>query len=157
MKTSELIKQLRDIDPNDECDVCIGNHPIRYVDRMPWWYDGRKETVVRDPETNRPILAGYIGGNNKIKLIEDSIEEALLANPDVELDLSGITNGSKIYPHYQKNIDHWIEEGRKYQAWDKAVKEARDNGLPIPFPDERTWKQKLAGVLRRIGLIDYES
>jgi hypothetical protein len=156
MKTNELIEELKQLDPDNECDVCVGTHPVRFPDRMPWYYDGRKETVVRD-ENNNPILVGYIAGADKIKLISDSIEDALLDNPDCPIDVSGITYKGEVDARHQKWLDRCISEGRKYKAWEKAYKEAREKGLPTPWiEDDRSWKNKLANMLKKVGLIEYE-
>lgn len=156
MKTNELIEELKKLDPDNECDVCISNHPIRCVDRMAWYWDGRKETVIRN-EGGEPILVGYISGCDKIKLIADSIEDALLDNPECPIDVSGITYEGKIDARRQEWLDHWVSEGRKYKAWWKEYHDACLQGKKLPLIDERNWKQKLAGFLQRVGLIEFEN
>jgi len=82
MKTSELIKELQELDPNDECILCIDNHPIRYISKMPWYWDGRVEIISRN-HAHIPIKAGYPNQGSKISFHYDTIEDVLIDNPDM--------------------------------------------------------------------------
>jgi hypothetical protein len=156
MKTSELIKLLQKEDPDDQCFVCIDNHPVSGVGSMAYYWDGRLESVVRD-ENHLPIKAGYPSGVRKMKIFYDSLEEALMDNPNVELDLSGITYNGTVSERHMASIESWKKEGKEFQEWKNKYDEAYKRGekfidLPMPNP-KLTWKKKLGDWLEKIGLI----
>lgn len=53
MKTRELIKQLQELDPTGECEVFGGDGDIYFLEKLPWYYDGRPGILIRD-ETRKP-------------------------------------------------------------------------------------------------------
>ena len=149
MRTSALIKLLQEADPNDECQVCISNHPVKNVDRMPYYYDGRLEFVERD-EHHEPIKIGYRAGGHKIKIQYDTLEDALIEKPDVELDLTGITYNGKVNESYMVSIREWQKEGREYQEWLKNFNATKDNVKEAPVPQVKlNWKQRLRNWINR--------
>lgn len=153
MRTSELIKELQTLDPNDECVICVSNHPVSDVGRMPWYYDGRVEFIERDHK-NIPTKAGYPNHGSKIKIYFDTLEDALIDNPDVELDLSGITYQDKVEVRYMENIEKWKEEGHEFQEWKKTdllADESRKNFRKLPKISLRT---RFTSLLRQLRIID---
>lgn len=154
MKTSEFIKLLQKEDPNDECVICVNNHPVTWIDRQPYYYDGRLEYIERDSHNN-PVKVGYKAGGQKIKIFYDTVEDALLDNPNAELELSGITYNDQVNEHYMKPIEHWIKEGLEFQEWKRNFDEARSRGEDYPLlVSKLNWKQKLGNWLQKIGLIE---
>lgn len=131
IKTSEFIKMLQEEDPNDECYVCVGNRPVRFIENLPYYYDGRMEWVERD-EHNHVIKAGYMAGVRKLKIHGEDLEDVLLEEPDVELELSGITYQGKVDSRYWDAIQAWRRDGLEYQEWRKKADEARKKGQPMP-------------------------
>jgi len=157
MKTSELIKLLQDADPEDECRVCIGNCPVREIVKDIYYWDGREEYIIRD-ENDQVIKVGYTDSGHKINIRCDNIADALMDNPNAEIDLSGIIYQGVANPRYKNYIDKCISEGLEYQAWYKAFKEAKINGTeppPIVSPPI-TFKAKFTHWLKRYNLIESE-
>lgn len=153
MKTNDLIKLLQKEDPDNICDVCVGNHPVYFVESQPYYYDGRQEFVER--QDGLPIRGGYPSGTRKIKIHYDTLEDALLDNPNMELDLSGITYEGKVDDRHQQHIDQWINEGRQFQEWRKKSEEAHKNGTKPPSIFELvSFKTKLGSWLRKVGVIE---
>lgn len=156
MKTNEFIKLLQEEDPSNECDVCVGNNPVSWVEKLPYYYDG-KQTIVERVD-GYPVRGGYPSGTMKMKIHYDTLEDALMDNPDMELDLSGITYEGKVNPRDQKYIDQWIQDGRHFQEWRVKLIEAHKNGTePPPISDRApnpTFKTKLGNWLRSVGVID---
>lgn len=156
IKTSQLIKMLLEEDPNDECYVCVGNHPVRWVERAPYYYDGRMEYVERN-ENHKPIKVGYKAGTDKLKIHYDTIEDALMDNPDAELETSGITYQGQVNEMYMSPIRAWQQEGRDFQEWKRQLDEAHKLGKeppPIVIRSEaHTLQGKMETWLRSIGLI----
>ena len=156
MKTSELIKLLQKEDPNDECTVCINNHPVSSVDRMPYYYDGRLEHIERD-EHNNPIKVGYKAGGQKIKIHFDTIEDALMDNPDVELVLDGITYQGNVDERRMEFIRECQKEGREFQEWKRQLDESHKNGTESPpiviTAPAGSLQDRMHKWLRSIGLI----
>ena len=153
MKTNEFIKLLQEEDPNNECDVCVGNHPVHWIEKLPYYYDGRQEKVER--ENGIPVRGGYPSGTIKLKIHYDTLEDALLDNPEMELDLSGITYQGKVDSYRKEFIDQWIADGRKFQECKKKLEEAHKNGTEPPsICDPITFKTKLGNWLRKVGVIE---
>jgi hypothetical protein len=156
IKTSEFIKMLQREDPNDECYICVGNHPVSWVENLPFYYDGRMEWIERD-EHNIPIKVGYPDDKMKLKIHFDTIEDALLDNPDAELILDGITYQGKVQERYMSTIHEWQEEGRKFQEWKRQSYEAHKNGTELPSSIIKTKTKSLHIRIKRwfqtLGLI----
>lgn len=156
MKTSQLIKLLQEADPNDECTVCISNHPVSDVDRMPYYYDGRLEYIERD-EHHNPIKVGYKAGGQKIKIHCDTIEDALMDNPDAELILDGITYQSQVQDRYMSFIRECQKDGQEFQEWKRQSDEAYKNGTePPPIiikSDTDSLQTRMRRWLQSLGLI----
>lgn len=81
MKTKELIRQLQEADPSGELDCCIGTtSDIYFVERLPAYYDGTQEILIRDPKIkDRYNIVGgiFTGDGVKICIQSYSIEDAL--------------------------------------------------------------------------------
>lgn len=152
MKTNDLIAMLQQTDPENECEVCVGNCPVWLLDKLPWYYDGKRQSVER--KDGWPIRGGYPGWGMKLNIRYDDLEGALLDNPDMELDLSGITYDGKVNPRHQQQLDRWIAEGRKFQIWDQLAKQARKEGRELPPFPPLSFKERLSAWLRKIGWIE---
>ena len=151
MKVSELIKELTELDPNDECILCVSNHPISSIERLPYYWDGRLELIERD-YTHTPIKAGYKAGGCKISFHYNTLEDALIDNPEVELDLSGITYQNKVEERYLKQIEEWKRQGRKFQEWKKNYTVAYESGQK--FNPKIGLRARLTYWLRLLKIID---
>lgn len=82
MKTKELIRQLQEADPSGELDCCMETTTdIDFVERLPAFYDGIQEILVRDPNKDREdynIVGGIFTGEGvKVCIRSYSIEDAL--------------------------------------------------------------------------------
>lgn len=154
MKTSQLIKLLQKIDPNDECIVCIDNHPVKDIDRQPYYYDGRLEYIERDRQYN-PIKVGYKAGGDKIKVFYDTLEDALMDNPDAELELSAITYQGAVSQRHLDYINDCIKEGKEFQDWKQESEEAHKNKTqdPVISPPSKTIREKMSKWFKHIGLL----
>jgi hypothetical protein len=155
IKTSEFIKMLQKEDPLDECYVCVGNHPVSWVERLPAYYDGRMEWIEKD-EHGTPIKVGYPSGKMKLTIHYDTVEDALLDNPDAELILDGITYEGQVQERYWNYIQEWIKEGREFQEWKHRDDKAYKNGTeppPIVFQSDEPKENWLGKLLKSVGLI----
>jgi hypothetical protein len=156
MKTSEFIKLLHQEDPNDECEVAVGNCPVRFVDKAPYYYDGRLQHIVRD-ESGKVIKVGYKAGGMKLNINYDTIGEALMDYPDAELELSGITYKGRVDSHRMSYLEACIKEGKEYLAWRDAYRQARANGTPEPPITIRAEPEALQGKMMKwfkaLGLV----
>lgn len=153
MKVSELIKELQELDPLDECEICVDNHPISSVSRMPYYWDGRLEQVIRD-HRYIPTKVGYPNHGSKIRIYFDTIEDALLDNPDAELDLSGITYQGKIEEWRMKDIEKWKQQGYEFREWKKNDLLAAESGKKFCKLPKVKLKTRFTSLLRRLSIID---
>lgn len=91
MKTKELIRQLQEADPTGEIECCVGNADIHFVQRLPAYYDGTLEVLVRDPE-KRPfcdIVSGKrVSTGQKVNIHFMPIADAISEWPDFQVDYS---------------------------------------------------------------------
>ena len=156
IKTSEFIKMLQEEDPNDECYVCVSNHPVSWIEKLPYYYDGRMEWIEKD-EHGTPVKVGYPGGKQKLKIHYDTVEDALMDNPDAELILDGITYQGQVQDRYWAFLQECIKDGREFQEWKRQSDEAHKNGTeppPIVIKSEvGSLRERMHRWLQGLGLI----
>ncbi len=156
MKTSEFIKMLQAEDPNDECEVAVGNCPVRFVDKAPYYYDGRLQHVERDA-TGKVVKVGWKSGGMKLNIRYDTISEALMDYPDAEIEWSGVTYQGKTSQDRLDYIDACVREGKEFEKWRDDYQKARTNGTPEPpivirgNPD--TLQGKMYKWLKALGVV----
>ena len=114
MKGKELIRLLREVDPEGETEVCIGNQDILSVDKEAAYCDGCLEVLVRDPSKvpyYDVVGAKYLQHGHKVSLMPHGVEDMLLGNPDAPVDYSDLTD--QLAARYRKGNDKAREESRK--------------------------------------------
>jgi hypothetical protein len=100
MKTKELIKRLQEEDPSGEIEVCVGNVDIHFVERMPAYYDGSLQVLIRDYNTKYYNIVGgkYVREGQKVKIhilsITDAISNAASVDANFEVDYSQLSEES---------------------------------------------------------------
>lgn len=112
MKTKELIKLLQEEDPEGTCDVAVGNLPITFIERLPYYYDGRLQFIEMN-SNNKPIRAGWKTDCSKIQIHYTNIEKILLDHPELPIETSGASKNDDI----EKIISEWRQAGKRMQAW----------------------------------------
>lgn len=156
MKTSEFIKLLLEEDPNDECEVSVDNCPVRYVDRAPYYYDGRLQYVERDKD-GKVVRVGWKAGGSKLNIRYDTIEDALMDYPDAEIEWSGVTYQGKTTQDRLDYIDACVKDGKELQEWRDQMEKAHAAGLPPPpitiREDHESVRHKMHKWLKSLGLI----
>jgi hypothetical protein len=99
MKTKELIKQLMEIDPSGEQEVCVGNVDIHFVSMEPAYYDGTLQILERDPNLlpyYNIVGAKYKRTGYKIVLHAMSISDAVSNSPkDFPIDYSELSEDTR--------------------------------------------------------------
>ena|SRR5271157_3466792 len=156
MKTSEFIKLLQEEDPNDECVVCVSNHPVSWIEKLPYYYDGRLEHIEKDEKGN-VIKVGYLGGGMKMKIHYDTIEDVLMDYPDAEWELSGVTYQGQVQDRHLDYLKACKKDGEEFAVWKAELDKAHAKGLPPPpivihaSPD--TLQQRMHKWLQTLGLI----
>lgn len=75
MKSKELIKQLLEVDPSGETEVCVGNADIWNLTAEPAYYDGALQVIERDAE-NRPVKGRRVRAGQKVNIDTIRIEDA---------------------------------------------------------------------------------
>lgn len=156
MKTSEFIKMLQEEDPNDECTVSVGNCPVRFVEKAPYYYDGRLQYIERD-ETGKVVKVGWKAGGMKLKIHYDTIEDALLDYPNAEIEWSGVTYNGKTTQDRLDYIDHCVKEGKELEAWKQQMHQNHAKGLPPPpiviKSDPESLQGRMMKWFRALGLV----
>lgn len=115
MKSKELIKQLQELDPEGEAEVCVGNEDIYFAERLPAYYDGKLEVLIRDETKRTYNITGIkiTGRGDKIKLHTMSLEDVVWNHPEAIVDLSELSSHAQ--KEYQNAVDEIKEEERKFR------------------------------------------
>jgi hypothetical protein len=156
MKTSEFIKLLQAEDPNDECTVCISNHPVSWIEKLPYYYDGRLEYIEKDA-SGTVLKVGYKAGGMKLKIHYDTIEDVLMDYPDAEWELSGVTYKGHVEDRHTDYLKACKKDGKEFEEWKALADTAKAKGLPMPdivisaSPD--SLQQRMHKWLQTLGLI----
>lgn len=106
MKTSELIAELKRLDPSEECEVNVRGLPIHFVGRDPAYYDGPVNELIEDP-AKKPYYA-IVGwkkrrnGPDKIVVHTVDLEDCLLENPDLPVTFEGFKD---VLGPYEKGVE----------------------------------------------------
>lgn len=103
MKTKDLIARLQREDPSGELECCVGNEDIYLVERLPSYYDGDLEVLVRDPANKfyNVVGAKIMRGGFKVNLRPLSLDEALQNDPDLPVECD------------MEKYGNWLESRRK--------------------------------------------
>ena len=116
MKSKELIKQLQELDPLGEIEVCVGNEDIYFAERLPAYYDGRLQVLILD-EKKKPYYhidgLKITGKGDKIKLHTVSLEDILWHNKNAVIDTSELSARSQ--KEYQDAVDEIKAEIIKHE------------------------------------------
>ncbi len=93
MKTKELIRQLQEADPEGDLEVSVGNVDIYFVEKLPTYYDGRQQVLIRDEtKTGYNIVGAKVrSSGSKVKIHCVSISDAIWDNPEIPIDYSDLT------------------------------------------------------------------
>lgn len=86
MKTKEVIKQLQELDPSGEEEVVVWGTDILFIERLPAYYDGFPEILIRD-EKGYTTGAKIKYGGDKIKIHTASIEDELFDDPSLPVEV----------------------------------------------------------------------
>lgn len=94
MKTKDLIKQLQEIDPEGEMDVCINNEDISYIIANPSYYDGRLQKVTKRgdygvPEETTITTQGWKINLTPLDLSDKYIDSILEDNEEYSIKTEG--------------------------------------------------------------------
>lgn len=101
MKTKELIRKLQEADPTGEEECVIGNQDILYVERLPAYYDGPCQRLIRDGNNITGVeirISGF-----KVSIVSHGVDDVFLDDPDTP-----VTYDSDCPDH----IKAWVEEQR---------------------------------------------
>jgi len=112
VKTRELIERLKQLDPEGGLDVCIkpmehGNVDVGGPSRLPGYYDGPAQRLVRDAE-GRVVEAVISKVQDKICLEPQSIQDALEDNPDLPVRFD-----HEPTPRELEELEAWRKRGRE--------------------------------------------
>jgi len=95
MKSRELIKQLLEVDPTGEVEVCVGNHDVFSVHCEPAYWDGRLQLLGRDHSKDpyyNVVGAKYTAKGSKIVITSMGVTDAIIDNADMPVDYSECGN-----------------------------------------------------------------
>ena len=128
MKTRELIRLLQEADPSGEIEVCVDNKDILFVQRMPAYYDGCLEVLIRDPKLTscyNVVGAKVFARGAKIRIVPHSIEDMLLDKSEAAVDLGDLGSFNN---EWQTYLAKWREVGRSVSDPDRlSVDEEEPN------------------------------
>lgn len=110
MLTKDLIKLLQKADPEGNTHCCIDNADIFDVQRLPAYYDGPREELIRD-EKKKPyydvVGAKVIHKGDKIKISILSINDIISNDPKVTIKYDHPNE------YHKEQVDNWKKESKK--------------------------------------------
>ena len=112
MTTNELIEVLKRVDPTGDATVCCGNRAICLVDSLPAYYDGPLQVIHRSI-SGCPQFAEITGSGNKVVMVADDIEDALMDYPELPVKIDHV--GSYTDTVYEEMVAKWRAEGRQWR------------------------------------------
>ena len=119
MKTKELIRQLQEADPSGELNCCVGTTSDIYcVERLPAYYDGTQEILVRDPKIKDcyNVVSGIFTGDGiKVCIQPYSIEDALWdADGNFPIEYIKCSYPRKKVKKIKKEIKQFLEDNKEW-------------------------------------------
>lgn len=142
MKSKELIKQLQEIDPTGEEEVCVDNVDIFTLTSKPAYWDGRLQLLIRDPklvDCYDVIGAKYVVGGSKIVISPMSVTDVLWDDPEAFID----------YSELEKGMPYSVD---RYRVADDATRKvSRNVTLKVEMDAFYRWVKKKAEEIRPGG------
>jgi len=105
MKTKDLIAELQKLDPEGELECCVDNADIHFVDRVPAYYDGCLQVLLKD-EKGRIQGAKYTSEGVKIKIHTLSVCDAIFDWQDMPVEFEGSYN----FDYYKERVESFREQ-----------------------------------------------
>ena len=130
MKTKELIRLLKQIDPSGDTECCINNFDILSVVRNPADFGGCLEVLIRDTKINghNVIGAKIFSAGTKVCFNTHSIQDAIMDDPNLPVDISQDVNGK-----YSRDLVKWRSKSRELiseiDEWYRRMMSGRE--LPL--------------------------
>jgi hypothetical protein len=124
MKTKDLIKLLRENDPEGEIEVCVGNVPVHYVDNLPAYYDGLLQVLIPNPiecKYYNVEQAKFVSSGRKVVIHTWGIDDAIYENPDLPVEIEN-DNG-----RYAEMVEKWRAEGREIETHIMKIKAEKEH------------------------------
>lgn len=139
MKTKDVIAMLQKEDPSGELECCVGNADIFTIEKMPGYWDGCLQVLVRDP-SKKPyydIVGGkFIGGCTKVNIRTLSIFDAVGNDPKFKVEYDSDST--------KKKYEERIENERKGMD---EIQEDIEKNMFVNY-----WKNRLSNMIENIGL-----
>lgn len=150
MKTKELIRQLQEADPTGEVECSLGNCDIYFVERLPAYYDGSQQVLIRD-ESLKPfwnIVGGKVRSHgDKVVLKTMALSDLVCDNPELQIDCSEL--GETRAAEYQAYMERSRQLGRDVDRdieWMAFKEWAKEKAAQFPFEEENdSWEPSARG------------
>jgi hypothetical protein len=103
MRTGTTVKELIETLQKFDQDLIVsdGCAPLWFVEQMPVWYDGRLQLMHVPEGDSWPRSASFAKTGNKLVLKFYGIESALIDDPDMPIDIDGLSD------HYIEMVERW--------------------------------------------------
>lgn len=116
MKSKELIRRLQEQDPTGEVEVCVRGEDVHTVERIPAYYDGPFQVLIRDPE-KAPyynVVGMRFRRNTGEKVVVKTLGYAsvVFMNPDATLDVSDLDQERQ--EEVRRTWEGWAEKSRQH-------------------------------------------
>jgi hypothetical protein len=135
MKTKELIKQLQELDPTGEVEVCINNtSDIFTIDLLPAYYDGKLTVLKRDLTKECYNITGIEikAEGQKISLLDYPLEDYII-DQHKNLNKLNITFDHEPSQHLLKVIEIYKQKALKIEkCLNNGVEEIGESGQLPP-------------------------
>lgn len=127
MKTKTLIKLLQEADPSGELECNAGLKDIFFVERLPYFYDGIAQVLIRDESrTDYNVIGAKFNIEDKICIVTHSIEDAMLDHPNLPVEYP-----NEYAARYKGRVEKWRQEAldinKEVDEWMKTKLTDKDS------------------------------
>lgn len=109
MKTKDLIAQLQENDPTGEVECVVGGIDIHFVERMPGFYDGCYQVLIKDKPNQYPTGVKIMRSGEKVMIHTLSASDLIFDAEDVEVIIDP-QMGEFHTIRYQNLVAKWRQE-----------------------------------------------
>ena len=134
MTSKELIKILQELDPEGNVEVSVGSIPIFFIERLPAYYDGSLQVLIRDKSKHyyNVVGAAYKRKGDKISIQTHSIYDSIWEDPNLPIDYSELSEYDRL---------------KAQKAHEDLKKSCKNFGNELEFGHFFNWVKKQASDL----------
>ena len=123
MKSSILIKRLLELDPEGNIEVFVGGSDIYFVDKLPYYYDGKPDILIKDESRQDYNVIGVkqMDKGEKIELKTFSLDDVVFDDDKDKNIYEGDESFQERLDKYRTSRNEILREVDFGSFWDFVV------------------------------------